>query len=323
MNILSISGGGCRGVLCLYLLREIEEKYNKPIAHLFDYFSGSSVGSIIISALLISDDGINPKHTCKDLYGMIETLCKKIFSNTFYHRIKSGYGWIGSKYSTDNLELLLNDFFGNVQLKQLLKPICFPSFDGISQKPIYFTQDKHGDLYLKDILRCTTAAPTYFDGKNIDIEGIQFNCGELTPGNQKYLLYDSGVVCNNTAMIAELHATRDMVIIDKTKIFELCLGTGYSVIQQPSNYGMLGWVGSIVDYLLAGSNENEMYQLHLVLNKENIKYVNFEINNKYDQLDNASDDAIKYYTSVIKQWIDDNHDTFFEFMDRLIANHDN
>lgn len=319
MNILSICGGGVRGLIPLYILKEIEKKYDKPICNIFDYFAGSSIGTIIISALLISDDGINPKHNCEELYVMIESLCKNIFTNSFYYRITTTYGWTGSKYPSDNLEKILNDIFGERKLKDLLRPVCFPTFDGLSQKPIYFTKDKYGDLLLTDILRATTAAPTYFDPKEMSMEGTQINCSEIDFLNKKHILYDSGIVVNNPALVAELHATHDMDIIDKSHIYELCLGTGNSKVQQPTNNGMWGWMNSIVGYLFSGFNENEMYQLHLALKKDNILFVNVEIDAKYNELDNASDESIKYYADKISKWLKENDNYFFNFMNRLIT----
>lgn len=318
-KILSINGGGVRGLIPLYTLREIEKKYDKPIAHIFDYFAGSSIGTVIISALLISDDGINPIHRCEELYDMIEKLCKEIFQNSFYHRITTAYGWVGSKYPTENLEKILDQFFGERKLKDLLKPVCYPSFDGLSQKPVYFTREKHGDLLIKDILRGTTAAPTYFDPKELLMEGVRLNCGQFDFSDKKHLLYDSGIVVNNPGLVAELHATHNMRIIDKSQIFELCLGTGDSKVPQPTNNGMWGWVNSIIGYLFSGFNENEMYQLYLALDKDNVLFVNVDIDSKYDQLDNASDESIKYYTSKIEEWMNNNSDRFYDFMDRLLS----
>ena len=320
MNILSICGGGVRGLIPLYALREIENKYSKPIAQIFDYYAGSSIGSLIIAALLITDDGINPKHNCEDLFKMIEKLCKEIFQNSWYYRMKTVYGWMGSKYPTNNLEKLLNEFFGERKLNDLLKPVCFPSFDGLNQKPIYFTKEKHGDLFIKDILRATTAAPTYFDPKEMDIEGIKMNCGEIDFSKQKRLLYDSGIVVNNPALVAELHATHNMQVIDKSRIYELCLGTGYSKVPQPTNNGMWGWVNSIIGYLFSGFNENEMYQLYLALKEDNIMFVNVEIENQYDQLDNASDESIKYYTKKIEDWFKNIDEKMYNFMNKVVAN---
>lgn len=318
MNILSISGGGVRGLIPLYVLREIERKYNKSISEIFDYFAGSSIGSIIIAALLITDDGKTSKYKCEELFEMIEKLCKEIFQNTWFYRMKTIYGWLGSKYPIENVEILLKEFFGDRKLKDLLRPICFPTFDGISQKPIYFTKEKHGELYLRDILRATTAAPTYFDPKEMEVEGVKLTCGGVDFTKQKRQLYDSGIVVNNPSLVAELHATHNMQIINKSNIYELCLGTGTSQIPQPTNNGMWGWINSILGYLFNGFNENEMYLLYLTMKEENILYVNVEIDNKYDQLDNASDESIKYYSAKIEEWMKNNNEKFYTYMDKLV-----
>lgn len=307
MNILSICGGGCRGIMCLYTLRELEKKTGKRIANIFDYFGASSIGSVITCALLISDDGINPKYTCEELYEIIGKLFKKIFSDSIYYKIKTGYGWFGSKYPNDNLEKSLEDFFENKKISDLLKPVCFPSFDGISQKPIYFTKETHGDIFIKDMLRATCAAPSYFDPKNMNINGID------------YTLYDSGVVCNNTALNIELYATHDLKIIDKSNIFELCLGTGTTYTPLPTNGGTTGWLNSIIGYLFSGYNNNEIHELNLILDKDHFLFIDVEID-KYEDLDNASDEAINYYISKINKWLSENEIMFSDFVNKLITN---
>lgn len=318
MNILSISGGGVRGIIPLHVLKEIETKYNKPISEIFDYYAGSSIGTIIIAGLLISDDGTNPKYSTVELFGMVEKICRDIFTCGWYHKMITLYGWIGSKYPTDNLEKILDEIFGDRKLNNLLKPVCFPSFDGISQKPIYFTKEHHGDLLLKDILRATTAAPTYFDPKEMDMAGIQFEFGDFIFENKTHILYDSGIVVNNPSLVAELHATHDMKIIDKSNIYILCLGTGISKVPQPTNNGVWGWLNSILGYLFNGFNENEMYLLNLALKKKNILYVNVEIDPEYDQLDCATNDSIEYYICKIKNWLEDNEIKFHTFMNKII-----
>lgn len=306
MNILSICGGGCRGIMCVYTLRDIEKNTGRHISTIFDYYGASSVGSVIVCALLISDDGINPKHTSDELYGKMPKLLKDIFAESYYHNITTGYGLFGSKYSSKNLEDALNDIFGEKKMKELLKPVCFPCFDGTSQKPIYFTRETHGELYIKDVLRATCAAPSYFDPKKMNIDGID------------YILYDSGVVCNNTALNIELYAEHNSEPINKSDILELCLGTGTTYTPQPSNNGSLGWINSIIGYIFSGYNENEMYELGMVLDKNNLLFVDTEID-KYENLDNASTEALDYYTTKISKWLIENNDMFVNFIGKLVA----
>jgi len=309
MNILSICGGGCRGIMCVYALRDIEKHIGKHIVTIFDYYGASSVGSVIVCALLISNDGINPVHTCEELYEKMPKLLKDIFAETYYHNITTGYGLFGSKYSSKNLENAFEEIFGDKKMKDLLKPVCFPSFDGVSQKPIYFTRETHGDLYIRDVLRATCAAPSYFDPKKININGID------------YILYDSGVACNNTALNIELYAEYNSKSnpISKSDIMELCLGTGTTYTPQPSNNGSLGWISSIIGYLFSGYNNNEMYELGMVLEKDNLLFIDTEID-KYENLDNASTEALNYYTTKISKWLIENDKSFTDFIGKLVAN---
>ena len=240
MNILSICGGGVRGLMPLEILKTIETKYGKNICNVFDYYAGSSIGALIIAGLLISDDGKNPKYTCDELYKLIEELCKKVFSNTLYHRMTTAYGWLGAKYSVEYFEEILKKFFGDRKMLELLKPVCFPSFDDVNHKPIYFTKDKYGDVLIRDVIRAVTAAPTFFDPKEIEINGIKLLCCDTCEINGKYKLHDSGLVVNNPCLIGQLYATSEMKIIDKTNMFHLCLGTGFSKTQKPTNGGVWG-----------------------------------------------------------------------------------
>lgn len=332
LNVLSICGGGVRGVIPMYTLREIEKQYKIPISKIFDYYSGSSIGSVIIAALLVSDDGINPKFTCDELYVKIEELCKKIFYTSWYYWWKTMDGAFGSKYKSENLEKLLLDFFGDKKMKDLLKPVCFPCYAThevkktvnnkeeilVVEDPIYFTRENHSELLIRDVLRGTTAAPTIFDPKVMIIDDVTYTLAS-TNDSKSYKLYDSGVAVNNPSLIAILKATNNLQIIDKSQIHELCLGTGIGMAPQPTDYGIWGWSSNIIGYIMNGYNKNEMYALSLFLSKENYYFVNMDIEYKYNSIDDASDKSLEYLRKVINDWMVNNKTSFYDFVDKLIA----
>ena len=61
IRILSLDGGGVRGLISLEVLKHIEQESGKPIAELFDFVAGTSTGSIVATILLLADDQGKPK----------------------------------------------------------------------------------------------------------------------------------------------------------------------------------------------------------------------------------------------------------------------
>ena len=51
INVLSLDGGGIRGLLELFWLKELEERVGKPCIEIFDLFVGTSTGGIIATGL--------------------------------------------------------------------------------------------------------------------------------------------------------------------------------------------------------------------------------------------------------------------------------
>jgi uncharacterized protein len=99
MNILSIKGGGCRGIISLKILMYIEEITGMPIYEIFDYYGGSSVGCLIVCGILLSEDGKIPKYTAHELYDIIMKKMNNCFSWTYRSYISSLFGLLGPIYT--------------------------------------------------------------------------------------------------------------------------------------------------------------------------------------------------------------------------------
>ena len=205
MNIIAIMGGGARGLISLRILMEIEKITGKPMYELFDYFGGSSVGSLIASGLLISSDGVTAKYTAHQLFNIFMSNVLNSFTWTYYSYISSGFGLIGPSYTTSGLSKIILECCDDYKLENLLKPIIFPAYDRIRQKAYYFDREKNKDLPLLDVMLSCCAAPTYFQSHTMKIN------------DEYYDFADSALVANNNSQLVLLKATQNINLLDRSK----------------------------------------------------------------------------------------------------------
>ncbi len=306
MNILAIRGGGCRGVIVTKFLIEIERLTGKRIYELFDYVGGSSVGCLIATGILMSNDDGTIKYTAKDLHNILIDNMNETFSWTYSSWIRSGFGLIGSSYTNIGLLSNIDRLCGNDKLGKLLRPVIFPAYDRKSHRAYYFEKDKDSDLFLKDVIMSCTAAPTYFPSHKMTIK------------DKEYDMVDGGIVINNTVELAFLSATKNMTCIDKSKILELNIGTGIFENNIADSHGLLTWMPVIVNTLMHACNENELYELSLSLAKENYYIMDVPLDVKYYSVDDTK--SIDYYINETEKWIVNNNNAIKDFCAKLMIN---
>jgi len=308
MNILSITGGGVRGIIACRLLLEIERITKTPIYKLFDFMGGTSVGTLILSGILISDDNETPRYNMEELFNIFKKELPSAFSWTYGSYIKSVFGLYGPKYTSLGLEKIANDICGDKTLRNLLKNVCYPAYDKIKCKAYYFDKIKDENVKISDVILSCTSAPTYFPSHMITIDNITYD------------FIDGGIVVNNTAELALLQSTKHLLIVDKSKIFELCIGTGKFNYGNYNKDGLVNWAPIIVDTIMNGAAENELYELSLSLPQENYFIMNLELDHKYDYMDNTNIKTIEYYLYETEKWIENNKEGIEDFCSKLMKN---
>lgn len=228
LRVLSLDGGGVRGVISACVLRRVEEllreesrNFNNSIAENFDLVVGTSTGGLIAGGLLCPSlqSPSKPKYSAEALLELYLDRSDDIFSIPLWHRISSLAGTNDEKYPSDGIEELLEDYFDDVRLSELIKPCLITAFDMKYWRPHFFRQhravsDPACDFYLKDVLRATSAAPTYFEPARVKA----FD-------NKVYPLVDGGLVANNPAMVGYAEA-RNMGASSAVEIVLLSIGTG-------------------------------------------------------------------------------------------------
>ncbi|MEQ9466084.1 MAG: CBASS cGAMP-activated phospholipase [Ekhidna sp.] len=264
-RILSIDGGGIRGIIPGQILVEMEREFGVQVARDFDLVSGTSTGGILACAFLLpgQTSPTNPKFSAKEVVGLYFERGDKIFDVPFFHKIRTVAGILDEKYPAKGIENALNDYFGDAWLKDLLKPCVITTYDIENRKGHFFGQhkaknDPDYNFKVKDVARATSAAPTYFECEQVTSEA----------GNS-FTLIDGGVFVNNPALVAYAEGRTifemdgDEATAKDMKI--LSIGTGHNrksyKYSKAKNWGMAEWVQPVIDIMMSGSADVAHYQL--------------------------------------------------------------
>lgn len=264
-KILSIDGGGIRGIIPGQILVEIEREFGVEVATDFDMVAGTSTGGILACAFLLENPNQphTPKFKSEEVVGLYFERGDKIFDVPFFHKIRTAGGILDEKYPANGIEEALQEYFGDAWLKDLLKPCIITSYDITHRKGHFFGQhkaknDPDYNFRVKDVARATSAAPTYFECEQI-----------MSEKGGAFTLIDGGVFVNNPALVAyaegrnifeiegEEATAKDMKI--------LSIGTGYTRKSYPykkaKKWGMAEWVQPVIDIMMSGASEVAHYQL--------------------------------------------------------------
>lgn len=268
-RVLSLDGGGVRGIISCCVLLHVEELLREitgdpyaTIASHFDLVCGTSTGGIIAAGLLCpsSPGSASPRYDVDTILRLYMERSDDIFYIPVWRTISTISGLSDTKYPADGLEEVLTDYFEDITLSDLIKPCLMPSFDMKNWRPHFFRQTRAKDdpgynYLLRDALRATSAAPTYFEPARIK----SFD-------NTVYTLIDGGLVANNPAMVgyAEAHSMEALTDAD---IIILSIGTGdyaktYSY-REIQNWGPISWLRPTLDISLSDFvTDYELQQLY-------------------------------------------------------------
>lgn len=158
-KILSLDGGGIKGVFSARFLAEIEHKLGKSICDYFDMIVGTSTGGIIAAALAM---GV----PAQEIYKLYIDHAEEIFpKNRRFIRLINQIG--GSKYKNSSLKKVLLQVFDNKTIESCKTRLLIPSYNLITGNVKIFKTAHSSDLYfdksekIVDVLLSTTAAPTF------------------------------------------------------------------------------------------------------------------------------------------------------------------
>lgn len=229
-RILSIDGGGIKGVFPAAFLAHLEEDLDEPIGRYFDLIAGTSTGGIIALGL-----GLGMK--ASDILALYEKSGPAIFDQEgnwlarFAKRCwRKVWHFLGAKYGSEALRQALQDQFGERLIGESKTRLLIPAWDSTRRRVYIFKTAHHERLktdYKKKVIdaaMATAAAPTYFR--------------EHITGDDVGLV-DGGVWANNPTGNAVVEAI-GMLGWPKDELRVLSIGCLEEVRETKSSYGILG-----------------------------------------------------------------------------------
>jgi len=94
LRVLSIDGGGIRGIIPAKVLADLELRAGRPVAKLFDLVVGTSTGGILALGLTAPGEGDSPRWAAADLADLYVREGPRIFHRSVYDRIRSVDGGV-------------------------------------------------------------------------------------------------------------------------------------------------------------------------------------------------------------------------------------
>jgi patatin-like phospholipase/acyl hydrolase len=330
IRILSIDGGGIRGILPGQILVGLEQKLkeqskndNARIADYFDLIAGTSTGGILTCAYLCPEpDSNRPKYTAAEAVDIYLERGDEIFDVSFWQKSRSLGGLTDEKYDAAELEEALDDTLGEVMLAELVKPCLITAYDVRRRKPHFFRQHdavQHGagrNFRVKDVARATSAAPTFFEAARIKSEA------KVT-----YPLIDGGVFANNPAMCAYTEArvhhgfSPDRIKFPHAKdMIMVSLGTDSGQKKRASynykevkDWGQAEWILPLIDILMAGNQDTIDYQLRQIFESTNVsdQYHRLEpdLGRGSRDMDNGTVENLEALREAGTEWVDDDRNS--------------
>jgi patatin-like phospholipase/acyl hydrolase len=263
-RILSIDGGGIRGIFPARVLAGLEERFGggRPIAEHFDLITGTSTGGIIALALGL---GRSPA----DIAELYEARGHEIFpppADTWLGRWRARgrnlRNYARYRYERDALQAMLTEVLGDARFGEARHRLCIPAMEGHHGEVYVFKTPHHPD-YQRDqhetmltVACATSAAPTYF--QPLDAGGYRF--------------VDGGLWANNPIMIGVVDAL-SCFDVPRHGVRVLSLGNDEDSFvvddRQVRRGGKLAWA-RVIEAAMSLQSQNALGQARLLLGAERV-----------------------------------------------------
>lgn len=242
--VLSIDGGGVRGIFAAAVLASLERDTRTRIIDHFDLIVGTSTGGIIALGL---GAGMSPE----EVLALYVDNVNSIFPSWRRGILGRPLSLVRSKYKPDGLREVVQGVFEDKLLCESAVPLVVPSYN-VGENAVYLFKTPHHERLRRDwrvpmwqVAMATTAAPTFFPAYSL-------------PGDHVRLV-DGGVWANSPSMVGVVEAV-SMFGQPLERIRLLSLGTTVAAAYRPRKLdrgGLIHWARSpnVAQVLLAGQSQ--------------------------------------------------------------------
>jgi uncharacterized protein len=256
-QILTLDGGGLRGMFSAAVLAHLEEDHDIRIADHFDLIAGTSTGGIIALGLGL---GMRPR----EIVEFYTAHGPRIFRN--HSKLRGARHWLWTKYSAAPLRAALTNVLGDRSFGESSKRLVITSYN-LGANDVYLFRTPHLPELTRDwreravdVALATTAAPTYFPAHSLS--GAR--------------LIDGGILANNPVMVAITEAIGPLrQPPEAIKVFSV--GTTTDVPphrRRLDKGGRLMWASAAVNVLMRAQSDSATKQARHFLGAEKLLRLN-------------------------------------------------
>jgi hypothetical protein len=248
-RILTIDGGGVRGIIPAVVLAALERSTGRPVRETFDFVAGTSSGAVLAA-------GIAAGIPADRLAGLYAERAPEVFRRvpiiSTLRRIVSG-----EVYDTATLNALVREELGPAardwRLNDAPIDLLITAKRLVDGMPWYFVRDspanscRAGSVALSDAVTASAAAPTYFAPWAVGAIGELIDGGIGVAGNPAY-----------QACVEAFHYTH---AYEPGSTLVVSLGTG-KLLERPRPTWLWPWLGWLLAELLRSPAEQQTELVH-------------------------------------------------------------
>jgi len=311
MKVLSIDGGGIRGIIPAMILAEIERRTGKRIWEMFDLIAGTSTGGLLALGL------VAPKYQEQEVDYLLTQPLKKIeqiidvyreqgreiFWEPLIESVTRVDDLVKPKYSSDGRKGVINKMLGHTPLDRALTNILIPAYDIESRMPVFFVNNAEikptktfekrcVGFSMAEAAMATSAAPTFFE---------PYQAGE-------HAFVDGSVFANNPSMFAIAEAlTLSKTSEQSSDITLVSLGTGNLTRKYPyakaKDWGLLGWLDPLINIMMDGMSKSVEIKLEYLMRPTHYYRFQAPLTEANDDMDDASSANVQLLEELAKSII--------------------